>query len=133
MKEMVFEKGEEFYNVWTKMVSDEIVSLSMSFSERFVLEEAMKVIEIECVHPGALRIMGHVIYLHMITLVKSNMAFYLERELITREAAKNLDASFQQAVKSLVPHINDCVEALGCVKINNMHAPITRDYVKFYS
>jgi len=94
MKEMVFEKGEEFYSVWTKMVSDEIVNLSMSFSERFVLEEAMKVIEIECVHPGALRIMGHVIYLHMITVVKSNLAFYLEREIITREAAKNLDASY---------------------------------------
>lgn len=32
-----------------------------------------------------------------------------------------------------MPHINDCVEALGVNKIPKLHAPISRDYVQFNS
>lgn len=93
----------------------------------------MEFMEQECVHPGALRIMGHVIYLHMITLVKDNLAWYLENDLISKEAAKNLPNSWQKAVKDLMPHLNDCIEAFGVPDIPELNAPIARDYIKFNS
>jgi len=69
--------------------------------------------ETECVHPGALRIMGYTVYLFMITLVKDSAGWYMERDLISREAAKHLNASYQKAVRDLLPHLNDCIEAFG--------------------
>lgn len=97
-------------------MSDEIMSTATAFGNRFYLQSAIEFMDVECVHPGALRIMGYVIYLFMIKLVKYNAAWYLERGLISREAAKNLDGSYQKAVKDLVPHLNDCVEAFGIPK-----------------
>ena len=53
--------------------------------------------------------------------------------MITKEAAKDLSERKDHAVKELVPHINDCVEALGVNKIAELHGPISRDFVNFNS
>jgi acyl-CoA oxidase len=37
LTELVLEKGIKFYDVWMHMVSDDILSLSMAFGERFFL------------------------------------------------------------------------------------------------
>ena len=110
---MVLEEGKPFYEVWMQHLSDEILSTALSFGNRYFLQSAIEFMETECVHPGALRIMGYVIYLFMINLVKNSAGWYLSRGLISREAAKNLDGSYQKAVKDLVPHLNDCIEAFG--------------------
>lgn len=89
--------------------------------------------EVECVHPGALKIMGHVVYLFMIHLVHNSTGWYLSRGLISREAAKNLEGSYQKAVKDLLPHLNDCIEAFGIPDHQELHVPIARDYIKFNS
>lgn len=112
-------------------MSDEILSTANAFGNRFFLQNAMEFMEVECVHPGALRIMGYVIYLYMITQVRKDAGWYLERGLITREAAKHLDSSFNKAVKDLVPHLNDCVEAFGIPKNQELYAPVERDYIAF--
>jgi len=116
-----------------KELSDEIISTSTAYGNRFFLESAIQFMEVECVHPGALKIMGHVVYLHMIHLVKETAGWYLERELISKEAAKNLEASFQKAVKDLMPHLNDCIEALGVPMHQNLNVPLARDYIKYNS
>jgi hypothetical protein len=35
------------------------------------------------------------------------------------------------AVKSLVPHINTCLEGLGLIATPEIHGPMARDYVKY--
>lgn len=114
------------------MLQDEIKSLSLAFGHRYFLEAAMADMD-KCVHPGALRIMGYVVYLYMIDLVRENLSWYLENDIISREAAKNLQTSYLKAVKDLLPHINDCVEAFGIPNIPHIHGPIARDFVKFNS
>ena len=54
------------------MLQDEIKSLSLAFGHRYFLEAAIADMA-ECIHPGALRIMGYVVYLYMIDLVKENL------------------------------------------------------------
>jgi hypothetical protein len=36
-------------------------------------------------------------------------------------------------VKDFLPHMNDCVEALGVSRIDKLHPPIARDYIAFNS
>lgn len=36
-----------------------------------------------------------------------------------------------KAVKDLVPHINTILEGFGLLKIEQIHAPMARDYIKF--
>ena len=69
----------------------------------------------------------------MITLVNENLSWYLTNGIITREAANDLSQRFDLVVKDLVPHINDCVEALGVNRNEKLHGPISRDYVQFNS
>jgi hypothetical protein len=57
----------------------------------------------------------------------------LSRGLISREAARNLEDSYQRAIKDLVPHTNDCIEAFGIPDIKNLHCPISRNYIQFNS
>lgn len=103
----------------------------MAFGERYILYNAISAMEDDCVHQGAKSILEKVIYLHMITLVNENLGWYLQNGVISTKAARDLAERQDQAVKDLMPHINDCVEALGVNKNANLHGPIARDYVKF--
>jgi len=51
--------------------------------------------------------------------------------VISPEAASELDAAFNAAVKAIAPYTNDCVESLGVPNIKELHSPIARDYVAF--
>lgn len=70
--------------------------------------------------------------LHCLYLVKKNLGWYMTKGVIVKkEAANSIDVAFQKAVKDLVPHLNDIVEAFSVPKIPELNAPIVRDYVKF--
>ena len=129
----MIDKQIKFFNVWTEMVNDDIQDLAMSFGERYVLFNAIIAMEDDCVHQGAKSILEKVIYLHMITYINENLGWYLKNGVISAVAAKDLSDRQDSAVKELVPHINDCVEALGVNRNANLHGPISRDYVKFNS
>ena len=82
-------------------------------------------------HTGAHATLTAVIHLHCVNLVRKNVAWYLINEIISAEAAAELDALHDAAVKALVPHMNTAVEALGLYDIENLHTPITRDFQAF--
>jgi hypothetical protein len=65
----------------------------------------------------------------MITLLNGNMSWYLQNGFVTVEAAKNLAAKKDQAVKDLLPHVNDCIEGLGLIMTPEVNGPISRDYI----
>lgn len=69
--------------------------------------------------------------LHSINLVRKNVSWYLINEVISSEAAVELDQVHDAAVKALVPHLNTCVEALGIPNVKQLHSPIARDYIAF--
>ena len=69
----------------------------------------------------------------MISLIEDNLQFYLINNIIQNKAAEKIFQRRNEAVKELAPHMNDCVESLGVFKIQNIHAPIARDYIKFNS
>lgn len=69
--------------------------------------------------------------LHMFTNILDNLGFYLSHDLISIGAAQKVHAQQQQAVKDLLPNINDCVEALGVFNIPELNAPISRDFIAF--
>lgn len=82
-------------------------------------------------HAGAKDALAKAIFLHCVTLVRNNVSWYLINEVISAEAAAELDALFNAAVKDVVPHLNVLVEALGLPKIEALHSPIVRDHVAF--
>jgi hypothetical protein len=45
------------------------------------------------------------------------------------EAAKNLAAKQDQAVKEFLPYVNDCIEGLGLIMTPEVKGPISRDYI----
>lgn len=105
--------------------------MSHAFGERFFLEAACRALDQTCVHKGAREILERVIYLHMITLVNEDIGWYIQHGLINATAARDLVSKQDKAVKDMVPHLNDAVEALGCNRFDHLHGPIARDYVAF--
>ena len=67
----------------------------------------------------------------MISLIEENLQFYLINNIIHKKAGEKIFQRRNEAVKELAPHMNDCVESLGVLNIQNIHAPIARDYIKF--
>lgn len=49
----------------------------------------------------------------MIDYLHRNIGWYLSQGIINVDAAKNISDAFPDAVKDLVPHINDIVEAFN--------------------
>jgi len=87
----------------------------LAFGERYCLENAMSDLA-KVSHQGAKEALRTAIYLHCVCNVRNNVAWYL---------------IFNAAVKAVVPHLNDLVEALGLPNIQDLHSPIVRDYVAF--
>jgi len=84
-----------------------------------------------CPNANAKAVLQRVIFLHCLSLVRKEQAWYLINGVINPQAAAELDAQHDAAVKALAPRINDCVEALGVPNIKELHGPIARDYVAF--
>ena len=84
-----------------------------------------------CKHEGARATLANTIYLHSLNVVRRNVGWYLINEVISLEAAAELDAAHDAAVKAFVPHMNTALESLGVPHIKQLHAPIARDYVAF--
>jgi len=131
LQHYILENGKKFFEVWTTLVSDEIISMSHAFGERFFLEAACRAYEQNCVNKGAREILNKVIYLHMISLINEDIGWYIKNGLINATAARDLASKQDQAVKDLMPYLNDTVEALGCNRFDHLHGPIARDYVAF--
>ena len=131
LQHYILENGKKFFEVWTTLVSDEIISMSHAFGERFFLEAACRAYEQNCVNKGAREILNKVIYLHMISLINEDIGWYIKNGLINSTAARDLDSKQDKAVKDLMPYLNDTVEALGCNRFDHLHGPIARDYVAF--
>lgn len=130
MAKKIMEDGQAFFDVWMYQVSDEIQTLALAFGERFCLENAMKDLN-KMTHTAAKDALRKAIFLHCVTLVRNNQAWYLINEVISTEAAAELDDLFNAAVKDVVPHLNVLVEALGLPDIPALHAPIVRDHLAF--
>ena len=67
----------------------------------------------------------------MISLLRKDVGWYLQNEIISKESAQSIVGNFDQAVKNLVPHVNDCLEAFNLVMVPGMHSTIAKqDYWK---
>ena len=112
-------------------VSDNIQSLAQSYGERFCLEAALSHYNSSSQCPTLKCLLSKIIRLHCLALLKDNLAWYLIRNVISSKAAAKLEGDYQQAVKDIVPHINDIIEAFNRPNIPELSPPIMRDYVKF--
>jgi hypothetical protein len=134
MKDLVqkkmFEEGKSYFDIWQFEVSDEIQSLAMAFGERYHLEHALDKLS-ECKHEGAGKALEAAIFLHCVNVIRENISWYLINGIVSTEAAAELDAVCDGAVKAFVPYMNDVVEGLGLPQITHLHAPVSRDYVAF--
>lgn len=95
-----------------------------------MLENCLKTYE-NCGQANAKIVLEKIIFLHCVAVIKKEQAWYLINGVISPEAAAELDAVHDAAVKALAPFTNTAVEALGVPNIKEMHAPIARDYVAF--
>lgn len=130
MKKKVMEEGKAFFDVWMYEVSDEIQSLATAFGERYMLEAALA-LHSTTDHQAAKKIVEKCIYLHSLTLVRQQIDWYLVNEIVSVEAAAELDSVFEKAVKEFAPDLNTVVESLGLVRVPHLYGPIARDYVAF--
>lgn len=134
MKDLVshkmFEEGKTYFDIWQYEVSDEIQSLAQAFGERFILQNSLLNLA-KIKNPGAKKAIEQAIFLHSLNVVRLNVAYYLTNGVISAEAAEELDAVNDAAVKAFVPYMNDCVEALGVPHITHLHSVISRDYEAF--
>jgi hypothetical protein len=85
------EQGQAFFDVWLYHVSDEIQSLAQAFAERYMLQGAIKNME-ECTHAPTKKLLEKTIMLHMISLVRENIGWYLMNDVVSAKAAQNLDS-----------------------------------------
>ena len=130
MKKKVMEEGKAFFDVWMYEVSDEIQSLATAFGERYMLEAGLA-LHASIDHKAAKDVLEKCIYLHSLTLVRQQIDWYLINEVVSVEAAAELDTVFEKAVKEFAPHLNTVVESLGLIRVPHLYGPIARDYVAF--
>ena len=126
------EDGQAFFDVWMYQVSDEIQSLAEAFGHRYMLQGALQYLA-DCADVKTKALLTATIRLHMLSLVRQNFSWYLIEGCISEQAAANLEAEYDQAVKEYVPHMNTAVESLGVPENKDRLATIARDYVAFNS
>jgi len=134
LQQKIMTEEKKFYDVWMYEVSDQIQAMALAYSERFVLEAAMSKfhdLTVGLSDVGARTILTKVVRLHCLTYVKENLGWYLMNGVINAKAAQGVDADYQQAVRDLLPHINEILEAFNFPNIPQLAPPIVRDYVKF--
>lgn len=90
LQELILENGVKFYDAWMTMLSDDILSLSTAFGERFFLESALIALENDCLHEATRDVLKKVITLHMMTYLNENMGWYLKNKFVTIQAARDL-------------------------------------------
>ena len=71
-------------------VSDEIQSTASAFSERYMLQGALKQLA-AVTHAGVKELLTQTIFLHMLDMVRQNSAWYLINNVISPAAAAKLD------------------------------------------
>lgn len=76
MQKKIMEQGKAFFDVWMYEVSDEIQSLALAFGQRYMLQGAIKTLN-ETEGPRIKALLTATIRLHMLTLVRTNIAWYL--------------------------------------------------------
>lgn len=75
--------------------------------------------------------LAKILRLHMLDVLREDMGYYLTYDLISHALARNIVQECDNAVRDLVPHINDLIEIMGLPKIPEIYAPMTRDWSKF--
>lgn len=104
--------------------------MALAYAERYALEAAMTIYN-KATCPKVKAALTKIIRLHCLLYVKDNLGFYLTHGIISTKAAQAFDADYQQAVKDLLPLVNDIVEAFNLPKIPQLAPPIMRDLIKF--
>ena len=132
MKKKIMDQGISFFDVWMYEVSDEIQSLATAFGNRYMLQGAIQTLN-ETEGPRIKALLTATIHLHMLTLVRQNLDWYLMNGAIGGEAAAKIDDEFDQTVKNYVPFMNTAVAGLGINEDPKRIGPIARDYVAFNS
>ena len=132
LQKKIMEDGQAFFDVWMYQVSDEIQSLAEAFGHRYMLQGALQYLA-DCADVKTKALLTATIRLHMLSLVRQNFSLYLIEGCISEQAAANLEAEYDQAVKEYVPHMNTAVESLGVPENKDRLATIARDYVAFNS
>jgi len=82
-------------------------------------------------HKGAKAVLEQCIFLHAVAHIKQTIDWFIVNGVVSLEAAHELDAVFQRAVKQILPLMNTIVESLGLPRVPQLFAPIARDYVAF--
>lgn len=132
LQKKIMEDGQAFFDVWMYQVSDEIQSLAEAFGHRYMLQGALQYLA-DCADVKTKALLTATIRLHMLSLVRQHFSWYLIEGCISEQAAANLEAEYDQAVKEYVPHMNTAVESLGVPENKDRLATIARDYVAFNS
>ena len=71
--------------------------------------------------------------MHMLNLVKQNLAWYLINGCVSEQAALKIDEEFDAAVKAYVPYTNTAIGGLGLPELAKRSGTIARDYVAYNS
>lgn len=130
LSKKIMVEGKKFYDVWMHEISDDIQALALAFSERFALENALQQAT-KVTDSKAKEVLAKAIRLHCLLYVRENLGWYLANGVVSPKAGLALEGEYQQAVKDIVPHVNDIVEGFNIPKIPQLAPPIIRDYIKF--
>ena len=130
MQRLVMEEGKPFFDVWMYELSDQQQNLACAFGERYMVEAMLSSLK-NCNHVGLKDLFYSALHLHCLTLVRDNLAWYLRNEVISHEAASEIESAWLAAVKAFVPHTNTALEGLGIIRPTEYYMPIARDYVSF--
>lgn len=93
MQKKIMEEGRPFFDVWMYEVSDEIQSLATAFGNRYMLQGALQYLA-DCSDARTKEVLQATIRLHMLFLVKQNLAWYIINGSISNDAAINIDNEF---------------------------------------
>jgi hypothetical protein len=72
----ILEKGMKYFEVWSSLVSDDILALAHAFGERFMVSSAIKALD-GITHLGAHALLEKTIYMTMLEDVLDHLGWYL--------------------------------------------------------
>ena len=120
---------KSFFEIWSKLESEKIQLLARAYGERLCAEQALRALS---ERPDLDRLLNPVVSLYLLDLVKSDLAWYLLRGVLSTTAARGVVEGWSQAVKRVGVVVMEVIEGFG-IPEEVVFAPAAKDLQHFYS
>jgi acyl-CoA oxidase len=122
--------GKSIYDIWMKEENELVQNIAHSFGERVVAELCENTMR-KC-DEKLFSIVKLLLSTHLLAAINKNLSWFLLKQSISKERAKELQATLRSNISSIHGIALQVVESFG-IPESSFNAPIAKDYVDFNS